>query len=92
MNEENLVGPRSDERNNVPRETYELYSTNGDPLWMSLIPEDTLVYRPEDVHAAKNKLMEIDKEHHDVIELCSSKTTNECREMLAEFNNLAQTG
>lgn len=83
FNEELLVGPQNEER---PVENMEGIAGDGQPLWMALIPEDTLSLDPSEVQDAKNALEDLDPK---VKELCSRVPLDECRKIIEEHAHAA---
>ena len=81
--EENLVGPRSDERESetLPEEV----ANNGEPLWMAFLSDpEAINLSKEDVEDAKNALVEMKNRHPEIIKMCAHKTINDCREEISK--------
>ncbi len=84
-NNEGLVGPRSHERED--QKVDEFHSKNGEPLWMALLSEDeTLAPDAHTVQEAKNKLIQLMAEHPEDVKACKDKSTEECRQMLQQYD------
>ncbi len=83
-NRENLVGPRSDERESF--EPDNMRAKDGQPLWMALLDDiDAINVKPEEVHEAKNRLSKLMGEHEEEVKACMKMPLNECKQSLMKF-------
>ncbi len=89
--EENLVGPRSHEREESI-DLLEDVAISGEPLWMAFLDNpEALSISKEEVQAAKNALIEMQNQQPEVIKMCTHKSIEECKDMiqLVGSNNIA---
>lgn len=78
---ENLVGPRSDERE---ERIFDDVNEQGQPLWMAFIDLESPTMSKEEVQNAKNMLAELKNKNPQIIEMCAHKNIDECKDIIRE--------
>lgn len=74
-----LVGPKQEDQESILRDQ----TVDGKMLYEAFLDPQTLSWSKEEVEEAKNKLIEMQNKHPEIIQMCARKSIDECRSEIA---------